>query len=109
MQRTQLDIRYRSASLTAGLLLACLLLGPTAANAMCDVIPSRSLEFRGALGSLNRPFAIPGDSGEIITVSLKRDPLKPNQCDAASVGFPASAASESIASSSAGPSASSFA
>ena len=48
---------------------------PSATHAMCDVIPGPIKEFRGALGSLNRPFAIPGDDGEILTVTLRRDPL----------------------------------
>jgi hypothetical protein len=55
---------------------------PIDATAMCDVIPGVTAEFRGALGSLNRPFAIPGDDGQQITITLK-----PSDCDAASPGF----------------------
>ena len=51
-------------------------LEPLNAHAMCDVIPGVTKEFRGALGSLNRPFAIPNDNGEIITVVL---PLNSDQ------------------------------
>ncbi len=50
--------------------LACLS-PPTAAQSMCDVIPGVTREFRGALGSLNRPFAIPNDDGEQILVRLR--------------------------------------
>ena len=74
----------------ATLLIALVL--PSAARAMCDVIPGVTKEFRGALGSLNRPYAIPGDNGEILTLTLQRDPLDPNACDGASPGFPATAA-----------------
>src|SRR3990172_11037210 len=40
------------------------------ARAMCDVIPGVTQEFRGALGSVNRPFAIPNDDGAEILVRL---------------------------------------
>ncbi len=46
-------------------------LAPADARAMCDVIPGVTQEFRGALGSLNRPFAIPNDDGEEILVRLR--------------------------------------
>ena len=42
-------------------------------------------------GALNRPYAIPGDDGEILTVTLNRDLEDPNACDGASPGFPAKA------------------
>jgi cysteine-rich repeat protein len=38
---------------------------------MCDVIPGVTQEFRSALGSVNRPFAIPNDDGEEILVRLR--------------------------------------
>jgi Tol biopolymer transport system component len=38
---------------------------------MCDVIPGVTQEFRGALGSVNRPFAIPNDDGEEILIRLR--------------------------------------
>ena len=66
-------------------LLAALLLlmgGAGEAGASCDIIPGTVKDFRGALGTLNRPFAIPGDVGQQLTVTLK-----PSACDAASPGF----------------------
>jgi cysteine-rich repeat protein len=51
------------------------------ARAMCDVIPGVVQEFRGALGSVNRPFAIPNDRGEEILVRLR--PV----CEPDSTGF----------------------
>ena len=54
------------------------------ARAQCDVIPGTSKEFRGALGTLNRPFAIPGDDGEVVTVTLKRDA---GECEFGESGF----------------------
>ncbi len=59
-----------------------LLFEPHLAHANCNVIPGPTAEFRGALGTLNRPFAIPGDVGQQIEITLK-----PAQCDAASPGF----------------------
>jgi Tol biopolymer transport system component len=69
--------------LAAALLLAFVmaLLSPEV-RAMCDVIPGVESEFRGALGSVNRPYAIPGDEGEQVTLTLD-----PSDCDAASPGF----------------------
>jgi hypothetical protein len=48
---------------------------------MCDVIPGVTQEFRGALGSVNRPFAIPNDDGEEILIRLR--PV----CEPDSTGF----------------------
>ena len=59
----------------------CCLLPAVAAQAMCDVIPGVTQEFRGALGSVNRPFAIPNDDGEEILVRLR--PV----CEPESAGF----------------------
>jgi cysteine-rich repeat protein len=50
---------------------AAALLAPAPARAMCDVIPGVTQEFRGALGAVNRPFAIPNDDGEEILVRLR--------------------------------------
>ena len=71
-------------SLSAALLFAFALvqLFPLEAVAICDVIPGVQSEFRGALGSLNRPFAIPGDEGERIAITLD-----PSGCDIGSPGF----------------------
>ena len=55
---------------------------PGDASAMCDVIPGTSLEFRGALGTLNRPFSIPGDDGQLVSIRLR-----PDDC-AGVAGFP---------------------
>jgi cysteine-rich repeat protein len=65
-----------------GVALALASLAPSsAARAMCDVIPGVTQEFRGALGSVNRPFAIPNDDGEEIVVRLR--PV----CEPDSTGF----------------------
>jgi Tol biopolymer transport system component len=75
---------FRGPRLTAAFILAFVLalLSRLDARAMCDVIPGVTAEFRGALGTLNRPFAIPGDDGQQISLSLK-----PSECDSASPGF----------------------
>jgi hypothetical protein len=49
---------------------------------MCDVIPGVVQEFRGALGTVNRPYAIPNDDGEEILVRVR-----PGACDRGSAGF----------------------
>jgi WD40-like Beta Propeller Repeat len=64
------------ASACAGLLL---LATATPALAMCDVIPQQVLAYRGALGSLDRPFAAPGDPIQIS--------LDPAGCDPDGSGF----------------------
>lgn len=61
---------------------AACLLAATAAEAACDLIPGVSASFRGALGSVNRPFSSPG---EIVDLRLS------GVCDAASRGFAAAA------------------
>jgi len=50
---------------------------PEPTRAICDVIPGVTQEFRGAVGTLSRPFAIPGDDGEQIAIRLR-----PGICDA---------------------------
>lgn len=77
----------RSCALRGGLCIASFLglilgLRPESARAICDVIPGVTAEFRGALGTLNRPFSIPGDVGQQLTVTLD-----PSECDGASPGF----------------------
>lgn len=52
---------------------------PDPAGAGCNLIPSASLTFRGALGATNRPFAAPGDFVEV--------GVTPDRCDAASAGL----------------------
>src|SRR5262245_54097351 len=80
-------LRHRTASALVArrslLVLACAAIGlPAPARAMCDVIPSRVQEFRGAVGSVNRPYAIPNDDGEEILVRVR-----PGVCDTHSAGF----------------------
>jgi len=62
--------------------LLALALSPVPASAMCDVIPGAASEFRGAVGTLNRPFAIPGDEGEEIAIRVR-----PGVCDVTSPGI----------------------
>ena len=49
-------------------------------RAMCDVIPGVTRAFRAALGTLNRPYAIPGDVAERLRLTL-------GTCDGASPSF----------------------
>ncbi len=57
----------RSASLVVAKGLCLALLAPHGVSAACNVIPSAVSTFRGATGSLDRPFARPGDW---VTLSL---------------------------------------
>ncbi len=61
-------------------LLALTLPGGRGALASCDTIPGTVQRFRGALGSVDRPFAAPG----ITYVQVR---LQPSVCDGASTGF----------------------
>jgi len=54
------------------------------AEAACNLIPSASKTFRGALGATNRPFAAPGDFVEVAVDS--------SRCDSGSSGFAADGA-----------------
>src|SRR5262245_10516610 len=68
--------------LLAGLVIALTCLSPSwRARAMCDVVPGVIQAYRGALGSVNRPFAIPNDDGGEIVVRLR--PV----CEPDSTGF----------------------
>lgn len=62
----------------ANLVLLIALLLPRLAHAICDVIPGVQGTFRAALGTVDRPFARPGDP-----VELRLDPT----CDGRSPGF----------------------
>ncbi|MCC6765147.1 MAG: PD40 domain-containing protein [Deltaproteobacteria bacterium] len=57
-------------------------LRPDAARAGCDLIPQAQPVFRGALGTLDRPYAGPGDFVELH--------VRPGVCDQASAGLPQS-------------------
>jgi len=52
---------------------------PSSSHAACNLIPSAAQTFRGALGSINRPFAGPGDFVEI--------GVEPGRCDTTALGF----------------------
>jgi cysteine-rich repeat protein len=52
---------------------------PTPARSACNVIPSAAKTFRGALGSLNRPFAAPGEYVEVRVAT--------GRCDSVSSGL----------------------
>ncbi len=54
------------------------------ARAACNLIPSASKTFRGALGATNRPFAAPGDFVEVAVDTIR--------CDTVSAGFAAAGA-----------------
>lgn len=63
-----------------GVLAVCgIALAASDARAMCNVIPAATQDFRAALGSVNRPFAGPGEFVEIR--------VRPAICDSASTGF----------------------
>src|SRR5690606_19081928 len=70
--------RFRTVVLALGLLA----LRPIAVHAGCDLIPQAQPIFRGALGTLDRPFAGPGDFVEVH--------VRPTICDTASPGLPTS-------------------
>jgi hypothetical protein len=61
---------------------AILALAPGTARPNCNVIPSAQASFRGALGSIDRPYAIPNDEGQQLAIELE-----PGGCDGASPGF----------------------
>jgi len=52
------------------------------AHALWDVIPGATMEFRGALGSVNRPYANPDNDGPRVEITLA-----PDGCDATPPGF----------------------
>ena len=53
----------------------------TSAHAACNLIPQAQIAFRGALGSVNRPFAAPGDFVELS--------VRTAVCDVGASGFSA--------------------
>jgi len=63
-----------------------LALAPCPARAGCNIIPGTTQTFRGAQGSIDRPFAGPGDILEV----------RPNACGGATTGFSASAANHVV-------------
>jgi hypothetical protein len=52
---------------------------PPRANAVCNVIPAATGDFRAALGQTDRPYSVPGDFVEIT--------LRESVCDGASAGL----------------------
>src|ERR1043165_4373548 len=58
-----------------------LALDASMARAGCNIIPSATTTYRGALGATNRPYAGPGDFVEV--------GVEPGRCDALSRGFAA--------------------
>src|SRR5262249_19837321 len=64
------------------LVVGLLVLRPAAVRAGCDLIPQAQPIFRSALGTVDRPFAGPGDFVELH--------VRPPICDGASPGLPAS-------------------
>jgi cysteine-rich repeat protein len=82
--RTAHPLRFLSLLGCARLLVLPLLsaLLPASAHAMCDAIPGVTQEFRGAVGTLSRPFAIPNDDGEQIAIRLH-----PGVCEPQGAGF----------------------
>ncbi len=64
------------------LALGLVALRPVVATAGCDLIPQAQPIFRGTLGTLDRPFAGPGDFVELH--------VRPTICDQSSPGLPAS-------------------
>ena len=69
-------IRFASA---AALSAALVSLPSSVARATCNVIPGTSNSFRGALGAIDRPFAMPDD---VVTLTVR-----PEVCDSASDGI----------------------
>src|SRR5258706_13301363 len=74
-----------SLALTASLLGTPML---RSAEAACNVIPSASRTFRGAMGSADRPFAGPGDFVELR--------VRETVCDGASAGLQATAGAHTV-------------
>jgi hypothetical protein len=73
--------RYRThvVHLTVLATFASVLVPVRLSDASCNLIPSATTTFRGALGSTDRPFASPGEFVEVR--------VRPQVCDAASPGF----------------------
>src|SRR5437762_3000837 len=65
--------------IAAFVLLLAIAIAPRAAHAGCNLIPQAQPIFRGSLGTLDRPFARPGDFVELHVRSAI--------CDGASVGI----------------------
>lgn len=70
---------FRFTSTIAALAIAWTGGGVGPVHAACNLIPSASMTFRGAVGAVNRPFAAPGDFVEV--------GLDPTRCDSRSPGF----------------------
>jgi len=68
--------------------LAAVLSAARIAGAACNLIPSATQTFRGALGATNRPYAAPGDFVEV--------GVRPGACDGASPGLGALASDHEV-------------
>jgi cysteine-rich repeat protein len=82
-----------------GALLVLLFLQASTARAHCDVIPQVKAPNRGAMGSLDRPYASPGDPLEILLDTAGCDALAPGFSPTDLVTFvfePASGASHAV-------------
>ena len=71
--------RVRAVALLGVAVVAFVEVQPQPGWAACNIIPSATTTFRGALGSTDRPFAGPGDLIEMR--------VRPDICDGESVGF----------------------
>ncbi len=74
--------RLRALALASALVSGLLACGSGTVHAGCDLIPQAQPIFRGSLGTVDRPFAGPGDFVELH--------VRPQICDQASPGLPAS-------------------
>src|SRR5882724_7997636 len=71
----------RSMLLVSGAGVALVLLTAGHAGAACNLIPQAQILFRGALGSVDRPYAAPGDLVDL--------DVRSTLCDGTSTGFTA--------------------
>lgn len=72
-------ISCRASAIAAiGIVAASLLVHPELASGNCNVIPGRVNSFRGALGEIDRPFAMPGD---FVSLTVRQE-----VCDGGSLG-----------------------
>jgi hypothetical protein len=70
------------------LALVLLLIAPAVARAACNLIPQATPAFRATRGTVDRPFAAPGDFVDVT--------LRPSLCDGASPGFGVDASQHAV-------------